>query len=392
MKLYVRLEAPFEWVRVAGRVVQAFGEVPSAADYPLSEEDEIIGVVPGEWVTVHRVSLPARSKRQFMAALPYALEESLSEEVESLHFVCQEWHAGQESVVLVVARERMLKWQSIANQSKLPLDRLVPDYALLPMHDAAHSTLAAVGQGEQILARHKNGSGAHLDADFIDIWLADIPLGETVAVNEEALTKTLIERFPERDFRFWEFGNKMAHWLEHKSNSSLDLMGERYRPSVRTFDLSALKVPGMMAAAALLLVLVFDVYRYFALHGEVRSVLDEQAQILQQAFPEITDVPDGMARQLMERALSNRVGKPENHTATSMLAVTANVVRQQRIELAEVGFRDDKLTITCVLNDLSQVDQITRGLNSQPRITAQLESSANDDGKILASFVLEARS
>ena len=76
MKLYVRIEAPFEWVRVSGQNVEAFGEVPGLADYPISDEEELVGVVPGEWVTAHRISLPAKSKRQFQAAVPYALEES----------------------------------------------------------------------------------------------------------------------------------------------------------------------------------------------------------------------------------------------------------------------------------------------------------------------------
>ena len=101
MRIYIKLEAPFEWVRVDGKKVDAFGEVPSLNDYPVTDESEIIGVVSGEWVTVQSVSIPAKSKKQFHAALPYALEEVLSQDVEEMHFVCPNWKSGEECRVSV---------------------------------------------------------------------------------------------------------------------------------------------------------------------------------------------------------------------------------------------------------------------------------------------------
>ena len=81
MKIYLKLEAPFEWVRVNGKQVDTFGEVPSLADYPIADDDDVIGVVAGEYVTTHKVNLPAKTRKQFNAALPYALEEFISEDV-----------------------------------------------------------------------------------------------------------------------------------------------------------------------------------------------------------------------------------------------------------------------------------------------------------------------
>ena len=78
MKIYVKLEAPFEWVRINAKQVEAFGEVPSLADYPVGDEDTIIGVISGEWVTTHKVDLPAKTRKHFNTALPYALEESIA--------------------------------------------------------------------------------------------------------------------------------------------------------------------------------------------------------------------------------------------------------------------------------------------------------------------------
>ncbi|MEM7357800.1 MAG: type II secretion system protein GspL [Pseudomonadota bacterium] len=395
MKLYVRLEPPFEWVRVNAKQVEAFGEVPTLTDYPVADEDEIIGVVPGEWVTAHKVNLPTKSKRQFQAAVPFALEESISEEVEDMHFVCPAWKSGEENTVYVVAKKKMSEWQEAANQNQLPIDRLVPDHALLPFHDAADCSVAvATGsyggepEQQQLLASTAAGDGVCLDSDFLEIWLADVPMSATIAVNEESLAETLIENHPDRDFRHWPFGSKMAHWLEHTAGLNYDLFTDQFRPSVRKISWRSFALPALLVGGAFVLMGGYDVYRYFALHAEIKRIDAEQQQIVKSTFPEIDFIEPGKERFMMEQAMARMNGGPQKVTAQSMLAETAAVLRAQRVTLANVVYRESELIITCQLNDFSQVDALTTQLNARPRISARLQSSAADDGEIIASYTI----
>ena len=394
MKLYVNLEAPYEWVRVTGSKVDAFGMVPSPSDYPLSDEDELIGVVPGEWVTAHRVNLPAKSKRQFQAAVPYALEEAVSEDVESLHFSCPHWKAGETLVVYVVAREKMQQWQRSANEHKLPLDRLIAEYSLLPFHDAADCSIALSAASDdrqvEIVANHKDGGGVSIDPDFIDAWLMDVPISSTIAVNDEALTKQLIQSHSDRDFRFWSFGNKLAHWLEHEPENNYDLLTDEFRPSVRSFEWTSFVVPIAAIATAVFCVFLYDSYRYFALHAEVRFLDSEQQKVVTNSFPELDFVEPGSAKTLMKQAISRLGGTPLTVSAQSMLAEAAKVLKSQRVSLSNIVYRDSEMIITCLLNDFSQVDKLTVQLNAKPSIKASLQSSASDDGQVIASYILRA--
>jgi len=401
MKLYVRLEAPFEWVRVNGKDIEAFGEVPSLAEYPLSDEEELIAVVPGEWVTAHRVNLPARTKRQFQAAIPYALEETISEEVEHLHFVCPQWKASEECTVYVVAKDKMRFWQALADDNLLPVDRLLPDHALVPFHEAADCSIALaasaasldasqqdIGGSQQIIANHRLNGGVCIEPDFLEIWLMDVPMNSTIAVNDQALTEQLIEQYPDRDFRHWAFGNKLAHWLEQPHSVSFDLYSEEYRPSVRHLSWRSFAIPAALVVAAIVISGLYDTYRYFALHAEIRQIDAEQQEIVRASFPELDYVEPSKERYMMEQSISRMGGKPQTGSAQSMLAETAAVLRRHNISLSNVIYRDSKLVITCKLTDFSQVDQLTSQLNARPRISARLESSAADEGTIVASYIL----
>ncbi len=385
MKIYLKLEAPFEWVRVKAKQVDAFGEVPSLADYPIGEEDEVIGIVSGEWVTTHRVLLPAKTRKQFNAALPYALEESISEEVENMHFVANNWKAGEECMVSVVSIEKMMEWNKLATEHRLPIQQLLPDHALIPFHEAANCSIALSDDG-LLLAHHRDGHGVTIDPDFLDVWLMDVPLDATIAVNDEALTEQLIRDHADRDIRHWPFGSKVAHWLEYKPAVALDLWSDKYKPKVSRIPKRVFLIPAAIFVAAVVLKMSFDTYRYLALHSEIASLRAEAKQILEEHFPVFKNVRPETERKLMEQAMSRMGGPDFSNSMHSTLAKASAVLSSQEVSLTNLVYRDDELILTALLNDFSQVDLLTKKFNAQKGLRAELQSSASEDGKVVASY------
>jgi len=384
MNMHIRLEAPFEWVRVNGKQVDAFGEVSGLDEYPITKDDDVIGVVPGEWVTSHRVTLPAKTRKQFNAALPYALEEALSEDVEDIHFICPSWKAGQECSVLSVSKSKMLLWQKLAVDNRLPVTRLLPDYALIPFHDVAECSIA--NNGRELLASDQGGYGVSIDQDFLDAWIIDVPMASTIAVNDEALVEELIKEYPDRDFRLWNFGYKMAHWLEYPPNVNYDLWADKYRPAVSRGRNSALLVPLAIFGLAIFGKFAFDTYRYLALHAEISAIGREAQELLKETFPEVDLVPLGQERQAMQRVLENLGSAGPDATLQTMLAETASVLQQNNVTISDLVFRDSQLVITCLVSDFSQVDLLTRQLNGRTGLRAALQGSSSDEGDISASY------
>lgn len=386
MKIYVKLEAPFEWVRINAKQVEGFGEVPSLADYPIGDEDTIIGIVSGEWVTTHKVDLPAKTRKHFNTALPYALEESISEDVENMHFVYPNWKAGEVCNVSVVAKHKMLEWQALATENRLPIEHLVPDYLLVPFHEAADYSIALYG--DKLLSHQRDGYGVSIDKDFLEVCLMELPVNETVAVNDEALTEQLISEFPDRDFRHWPFGSKLSHFLEYKPQLTLDLWGDKYKPKVSRLGVKAFLWPVLCIALAIFVKMAFDSYRYVSMHAEIAAIQAEQNAILLESFPMLDAVILGTEREMMELAIARMGGPDRTKSMHSALADAAKVLRQQKISLLNIVYRNDELILTCKLNDFSQVDTLTKQFNRTPSLVASLQSSASDGGDVVANYSL----
>ena len=384
MKIYVKLEPPYEWARVSGNSVEAFGEVFALTDYPVGDDEDVIGVVPGEWVTTHRVNLPTKTRKQFNQALPFALEDSISEDVSNIHFVCPEWRAASEVSVMSVSKHKMKYWQALANDSRLPVLKLLPDHALVPFHDAASCSIAFTEDG--VLARHIDLGGVSIDESLVDVFLMDVPMAETIAVNDEKLTEQLLEEHPNRDFRNWPFGNKMRHWLEHVDVPNLDLWGDEYRPRVSRMGKRAFLKPAAMVLVAIGLFFAYDVYRYFSLKTEITKLDQKMLTILEEAVPGVQGVSGGDARTFMEKAINRGQAKAGERSVHAALADAATVLKRMQATLIELTYQNEELVLTCVLNDFSQVDALTKQLNGRRALTASLQGSSAEDGKVIATY------
>ncbi len=387
MKIYLNLEAPYEWARVSAKTVTAFGEVPSPADYPIDDEDEVIGVVSGEWVTSHQVNLPAKTRKQFNTALPYSLEEAISEDVENMHFVCPNWKAGEDVAVFVVAKNKMLEWKEVATDHRLPIKQLLPDYALLPFHDAADCSVALSEHG--LLTHNRDGTGVSIDPDFLDAWLMNTDTSDIIAVNSEQLAENLIAEHPERDFRFWAFGEKLSHWLEYAQTSTIELWTDTYRPRVSRRNKKVYLLPLALIVLSVTLKLGYDSYRYFAMHAEIAAIETEAKSILKKRFPVFKTVASGTERELMEKGIARMGGPDRSKSVHNTLAQAAAILSRQRVSLSDITFRNEELILTCLLNDFSQVDLLNKQFNQRPGLSATLQSSASEDGKIIASYSIK---
>lgn len=98
----------------------------------------VVTFVPGAAVRLASVQVPARSAPKILQAAPYALEDQLAEDVETLHFSigAPGQAEGGAHPVAIVARERMEHWLAPLRDRAVKPDALLPETLCLPVPDA----------------------------------------------------------------------------------------------------------------------------------------------------------------------------------------------------------------------------------------------------------------
>lgn len=145
-------EDPVLWGLVTdGGTLDASGRVTPGDDMTEGRDgwaaaERVIMVVPGTDVTLHRVTLPARTETQARTALPYALEDEVAGDVNDLHMALGPAGDGQTRLAAVVARTRMEDWRRMLIDLGLEADVMVPDYLAIPAPAEEAQTLALEGR------------------------------------------------------------------------------------------------------------------------------------------------------------------------------------------------------------------------------------------------------
>jgi general secretion pathway protein L len=90
-------------------------------------EREVIVLVPSAEVLTTSVDIPVRGGARLQAALPYALEEYLADDVDKLHFAAGPKRSSGRTPVSVVNHDRIKEWIDLLDAANIQASSLVAD-------------------------------------------------------------------------------------------------------------------------------------------------------------------------------------------------------------------------------------------------------------------------
>jgi len=102
--------------------------------------------VPSRWVSILQVFVPGKSRAQWQAALPYALEEQLAQSLDDVHLVALNRDKQGRVTVAVVEKQRMQAWVDALQQYKLNQAWLIPECFSLGLNAASNPDPASEQQ------------------------------------------------------------------------------------------------------------------------------------------------------------------------------------------------------------------------------------------------------
>ncbi len=396
MRTYISLQAPHRWVQVdrAGKPVSSgVVEELDSPEVPIANS-MIVGVVPGGDVTIREVEIPARQRSKVVAAIPFALEDSLSADIETLHFSLLKWAPGTPAQVGICSRDKIDQWCQDAADAGLRLDAIVPDFLLLPLHPQSRMTVARTGDNE-LAVRSADGSALVLDEDMLEYWWQDLDEeSRAVAVNDNAIARKLVAAGGSQVSE-WNIGDNFTSWLANQDEPpSLDmsLMQGDFEAEHRGNSSIGLKVAAVIFGLSLAIKLGSDGAEYFWLTKRSDQLNTEIQQIWAKTFPGSKQVDPFTARIQMENKLNQlRSGITGSGDFQQLLSVVSRAVPQSEARVEEVAFRDNELILTCSTADFAGLDRFKQRIEQSPDVSVELQSSSSRDNRVSGQFKLTRR-
>lgn len=353
---------------------------------------EVVVIVPAEDVLVASVTLPKMNRSRLMQAIPFALEEQIIEDVDTLHFAAGEYRPNEPVPVLVVSRTKMNDWMSLIQSWQLTADEMIPATFALPVVPQAWQVLA----NHTVIVRTGLDSGFACDkdnaAELLAMSLEGLPLLPQVIridnVNAEPLSLSLPVTVEQQQITPEKQLEIMA--LAATQSAPVDLLQGDYQ-SKKSRHLpkltSMLKVIVYLAVAWLALLFLYPVVSYGILDRRAADLDSQLAVIYKRYYPNTMNM--AVAKDRLQQKLNKLTsGVSENKLLSLMASIGKGLAQASGVQLKRMDYQNNVMTLEIAANSSQAFSLFTDALGQQGlRVTQQ---NANLNGaRVSATLQIE---
>jgi general secretion pathway protein L len=358
----------------------------------------VIVLVPATTVLTTTVDIPIKSGSRLRAALPFALEEQLADDIDDLHFAAGARREGGQVPVAVVAHEQMSEWLGRLDEAGLSASRIVAENYGLARIPGTMSLMAAENQ---IMFNDGADNEFVLQGAKPSDALAVVGALEESDTEDKVPGHLLVYCAPEDEKRFQHDWNALRHELASvdinllpdgvlprlavtvAAGNGVNLLQGRYGAKT---EVGALFRPWRYAAVLFLTVgvLVFGgkVADYYRLTQEEVALKAQFEQVYRTIRPsDQREVVDPVAT---VNSVRRSLGAPSalQVLLPSLLELGQAIQQSQTASIEAISYRAGVIDVRLTAPDVATLDKIQKAVSSSGRFSAAIQSTDQVGEKI----------
>jgi general secretion pathway protein L len=355
----------------AGTLTDAAGE---------SAGQRVVVLVSGADALLTRVSIPGSSSRQkLLRAVPYALEEQVSEDVEDLHFAVGVAMEEGAWPVAVISRHVIQDLTEDALEAGLDIQQVIPEVLALPYRGNETSVLV---ENDVALVRTDQSAGFAVDSDNLGMLLAARMTDEEdslpplhLFVPEDSLQPDTGEYVGETRVEPFA-GDPLYVFAQGLDGRAINLLqGDFSRSNDWVALLRPWRATAALLVAGIILSNVVMGIDYFRLKSESEQLRTQIEQTFKTAMPETRRIvnPRIQMQQQLDK-LQRKSGTAGGFL--SLLSQSGEVLKgMQGVQVDGASFRAGRLDVDLKVSNLQLLDQLKQELMKSGRLTVEIQSA-----------------
>ena len=370
------------WSTTESEVI-ASGVLPDAeALSTLSEragQRPVIALCPSSDVLLKWVTLPPRASRKVVAAIPFMLEDELSEDISELFFAIGP-KQGDEQAVAIVRHSQMELWQAQLASAGLNCDRIIPDVLAVPTNDEGLSVLALA---EHILVREDTWKGFQGEQDWIVPALSQLTKSEPEPVNINNFSDIALNAIPNAHIEDLTLELPMAVLAKAALTQPFNLFQGEYKVRKQTNTIwKQWRIAAILAGVALTATLVDKTLTLQSLGAQNKALRSEIQQQVKSGFPQIRNARDVRKRITQELAKLEQGGG--NASMLAMLSQLESAFSSSKVKPQSLRFDSgrNEIRLQAVAVNFESLEQFKRAAEAAGFAVDQGAINNRDEGVV----------
>ncbi|UZE94479.1 type II secretion system protein GspL [Alkalimarinus alittae] len=402
----------FEWAlyaragqKIAGGFAERFEDVQQLLDQNAIEDVQIIGLIPANIINSTQVTIPGKQSRYVQQALPFAVEDQLSEDIDSVHIALGDKLSNGNYSVEVISYDFFKLYFDALVHTGFTIHAIYSDASLLPIQgvdavigfendwalvDIKPGTVSRVKRFnlvsyfESVLITEGTSEGTDKkkvscyippeQADSLKIVLAELQQTEGFEWTTHDLNVPILELLCESWFQQGTKGINLCQGDFKIANASA--------PSFKKW-----KAVAAVAGIWFCLQVGVDLGKGYYYQDEAENYSQAALDVYKSLFPAERRVSVNNLRRTLQGKLNSANASQGNTDFLSLLSEAgyqySKVPNNQTIEFKSVNYSDQRqeLTIELRAGSFQQLDQLKNGL-TDAGLGAKISSAINEQNSV----------
>jgi len=412
------VDAAAEWIAVdangARRGPPMSGSLAEAS-VDVGERDVIV-LVPSADVLTTTVDMPIKGGAKLQAALPYALEEFLADDVDQLHFAAGTRRSSGLVPVSVVNSEKLQQWLSWLEQAGIePVSIIADIYGLaripgtisllvaeqqIVINDGSDTELVmeGVSPGDALAAigAFDDGTTDTNDQKDDDVTTLGLPRHVLVYASPEAEERyqhdwiAMRQELDSLDVKLLDDGVLPRLAVTVATGAGINLLQGEFG---RKADYSGAFRPWKYAAMLLLALAVVGIAGkgagYYGMKNQLETVQQQFLAEYQQLVPgaAMPRDPAAAVRSLLARSGSSQTPQV---FLSSLEQLSQAIKQNSSASIQAISFRAGVVDIRLTAPDVATLDNIQRTIAQNGQFKATIQSTDQDGDKVNSRIQIQA--
>ena len=327
----------------------------------LSDPDNTVVFVPSQFVLKVACEVPGRSTTQIRRALPFAAEEFVAADIESMHIAHEPIRAGTPVLCNIISRNQIDNWLDCFSAVGVNAGFLIADSELL---EGDERTASLLFEDSQVLIAHAE-QAAVIDRDTLGFALAGLEIDRVIAVGGEPseLELSQAENSIEVDLVELDDGGIVGYLAERfrVHAAGINLLQGEYQPERPTnANLARWGIVGALAGVWLVVAFIGMVVQGYWSEREAQRLEAESFSFYQDLFPRESQP---VSVDQLRRRMGAKLGQPtDNGNASTfiglMAAVAESLNEADKVSSVSYTAQRGELNLEVLLSNYDQIDDL----------------------------------
>lgn len=338
----------------------------------------VVVLVAGTECLLTGVNIPGRNRQKLLRAVPYALEDQLTDEVENLHFAVGEQEGDAHWPVVVISRGYMDRIMTALVEAAVDVHQVIPETLTIPFNEGEISVLVSQ---DIALVRTGMASGFAVDGDNLGVLLA-------AQVQEQDEPAPVVHMYVNQDSRTPDTSgyagqinienfsaNTLGIFAQGLETRPINLLQGAYSKSGEWRRiLQPWRATAALLLAGILLSFVVMGVDYFRLGRESEALQASIEDTFRKAVPGVQRVVN--PRVQMQQELDKLAGGNSGIRFLSLLGRSGAVLKDiEGVELGGMTFRGGRLDLDIKVSNLQLLDTVKQSLANVEGLTVEIQSA-----------------